>query len=143
MDKMQESVNEALPCPHCGNQLVSAETCWCDARELDLDPSDITEYLAGRFRCVVCGASTKHIPLDMEDEPENSETWGHVLAAWNLRVPMVSGHAAPSPAPRPRPETRDTPPRAPRAPSQPARARPEKPPVSSRVNPLQKEGGER
>lgn len=139
MSKQQECVNEALPCSHCGSSRVFAQSI--DVGEDILDPNfhgnpgPIYAYAAGRFYCPICGASTKFFALILEEDEEEamSETWEDILAAWNIRAPMVSGHAAPSPAPRPRPEPRDTPPRAPRVPSPSVRARPEKPPVSSRV----------
>lgn len=142
MDKQQECVNEALPCAHCGSSRVVAQ--WIPIGKDIPDPNfygnlgPIYEYAAGRFYCPICGASTKFFALILkeDEEEEMSDTWEDILAAWNIRAPTVSGHAAPSPAPRPRPEPRENLPRAPRAPSPSVRAKPEKPSVSSRVNPL-------
>lgn len=126
MDKQQECVNEALPCAHCGSSRVVAH--WMPVGNDILDPNYdgnplwVSAYAAGRFYCPICGASTKFFALILkeDEEEEMSDTWEDILAAWNIRAPTVSGHAAPSP----------------RAPSPSVRAKPEKPSVSSRVNPL-------
>ena len=134
MDKQQECVNEALPCAHCGSSRVVAQ--WIPIGKDIPDPNfygnigPIYEYAAGRFNCPICGASTKFFALILEEDEEEpmSETWEDILAAWNLRAPSVPVRTAPQSRPA----------RPPRS-----RAKTEKPPASSRVNPLQKEGGER
>lgn len=136
MSNQKECVNEALPCPHCGSLRVVAQ--WMPVGEDILDPNfhgnlgPIREWVAGRFYCPICGASTKFFELILEEDEKEamSETWEDILAAWNIRAPTVSGPAAPPPPP-----ARPTPPRPTRAPSPPARAKPERP-VSPRVNPL-------
>lgn len=110
---------DCKPCPACQSGKLRLTR---EAREEYITPNLCVE-------CCDCGTRSRSFPVE---EWEIHYIWNSVAVvrafkAWNARKGVAT------PAPRPRPEPRDTPPRAPRVPSPPVHARPEKPPVSSRV----------
>ena len=106
MDKVNEALDNALPCPHCRNLDIRAHL---ENLNENLDES---VEIHGRFYCPVCGASTRLFPLGVDrteehasDNAWDSESWESVLAAWNLRAAppssLTGADPATSPAPKP------------------------------------------